>query len=247
MTKIIFYVKCPQDTQFVIASVIELEFPINHENKSRIIYLTIGNFKNQSVYEFNLSINGSDIKSYEDIESITLSQKRELCTKNNVIEDNYEYWRNIMMKRLEEIGQLRADRIIMLEKLDHYDSTHQDSKEDVSIQDVDLITRQINNHTIEINNICTQYIDVTYEEYVKLVHIDLKCGLLKRIELKKPAYIDQKMVKEELFDIVWFIQDYDDEVTYNIKPSRIDIIDIKNHTINISKIRKNDMTGITKK
>ncbi len=51
-----------------------------------------------------------------------------------------------MTKRLEEIGQLRVERLDVL-KLDHYDCNE---KKEISIQDVELLTQQKNNHTIEL-------------------------------------------------------------------------------------------------
>lgn len=261
MPKLIFCMKRPQDINYDIVGVKKMEFPITLHNNTSIILFTHYDAKSHktSQFEFNLTINGFDnIKSIDDIKSITLSRENMLSTKNKAIEDTYEYWLNVMTKRLEEIQQLRIDRLEILEKLDHHD---ENSKDDVSIQDVDLITQQIKNHTSEVNNICMQNIDVEYNESVEIKHIDLICGLSKRIELKEFGFgfgfglsrrgfirmesesTDQTKYQldqlDQLFDVVWYMQDYDDNTTDVTKSSHIEIIEAQNHVINIPKIRQN--------
>jgi ribosomal protein L24 len=235
MSQIIFCMKHSIDAQFTTASIKFLEFPVIYPQEPSEIFLT---YKNDIVFEFNLTINGKNklIKSIDDILSITLSQKYELNTQFDAIENSYEYWTNIMTKRLEEISHLRSDRYAMLENLDFGDKN-----DDVTIDDVNIITQKIKNHVLEINDICTTSHDVAYKKSLEIKHIDLVCGTLKRVKLKE-KYIETKarIPKEELYDIVWFVQDYGNKLTDVSNSSRIEIISTKTSTINIPKIRPNN-------
>lgn len=246
MPKIIFCMKQPADTQFKTVSMKELEFPITQSNKSSEIYLTFSNShsKNELIFEFILTLNGkteSDINSLDDISFIQLSQKYEVNTKFDAENNNYDYWANVMIKRLDEIHQLRNDRTNILDKLDH------DTDHDVSIEDVDLITQQIKNHNTEVDTICTTSNDIPYKESIEIKHIDLVCGSLKRVGLKDEYVYDsnRRLPKEEIYDIVWYVQDYDDKFIDTEKSSRNEIVSSRVCTINTPKIRKNAKLKIT--
>ena len=236
MSKIIFNMKRPKDLEYVTASVVQLEFPMADSNKSEI-YLNFSNkfAKNHQIFIFNMMIcgkNKSDVMlSIDDVSSITLLQNYETCTKYDVIEKNYEYWANILTKRLEEIKQLRADRFNMLEKLDQ-------DEDDVSIKDIDLVTQQIKNYTNEVNNICEQQNDIEYKDIIEKKYIDLICGKMKRVRIKEDYCTEpnQKTPIEELYDVVWCIQDYEDKSSVDSK--RVETISSNSHMITVSKIRK---------
>jgi NACalpha-BTF3-like transcription factor len=174
--------KRQHDTQFMIASMMQLEFPFQCDKTSEF-YLNFCNksTKREQIFKFSLQINKKPnidhIVSLDDILSVTLSQHYKSSTKYEMIETNYVYWQNMMTKRLAEIQKLRSERIDMLEKMDHGD-------DDVSIEDIDFVTQQIKNHTIEVNDIREQSNDIKYEDFVGIRHIDLFCGQIKRVKMK---------------------------------------------------------------
>jgi NACalpha-BTF3-like transcription factor len=232
--------KRQHDTQFMIASMMQLEFPFQCDKTSEF-YLNFCNksTKREQIFKFSLQINKKPnidhIVSLDDILSVTLSQHYKSSTKYEMIETNYVYWQNMMTKRLAEIQKLRSERIDMLEKMDHGD-------DDVSIEDIDFVTQQIKNHTIEVNDIREQSNDIKYEDFVGIRHIDLFCGQIKRVKMKEENCSDVKKIpiplNHELFDIVWYIKNYEESLIDTSKFERIETISNVLHTLCVSKLRK---------
>lgn len=208
---------------------------INFDTKTILIKLIAEHFT------FNVIFNGidnRDIKSSNDIASITLSLTHTHSNLSTARNNHFSHWENVIGKRYDDIEKFSKERDAIIYKLTLWNSSDKILTEEEMTkmsEEIKILCMQIGVHTEEINNIKKSSCEVKYEERTDIYRIDLPCGVMK--------YIDGIPEQTIPFKIVWNINDK------NMSGVVVENLSTTTHSIIIPKVN-DDLTYmdyITKK
>lgn len=233
MSVVRIFIKRDSDAEYQLATLLPIEFPLSSNTIDKIIIKKNSSYypHNQFIFicDFNKDID-KKIESADDILHITLTKKEVTDNKKEVLDDSSKHWKNMLMKRNEDIIELQKDRDKMIKKLDNNECNEGenglDGNFDNLYDDVKILTETIKNHNKEINEIKTTNYNIDYNEKIQMKLIKMECGKIKRIKLHN-----------ELYDMYWCIQNYANDMVGESE-AVIEVLSDKTVTLNIPKFKE---------
>ena len=185
------------------------------------------------IFTFNVAQPDKPL-TFDNLTSLKLSQSVVEDNKTYVENQHYLNWENAMNKRIEEVGNLRKDRDLILDKLERCDDDEPKNLESVSKQDllkeIELLSQQINNHNKEIKNIETTSSNVEYIKQIQTNYIDLDKYYIGRMNLidssTVPSPLDSKNKKKEeyfCYEFYWYVDNAPAGGKVDTNPNKISI------------------------
>lgn len=177
----------------------EISMSLNVPITSKCIHILYDYIK----LSFDITFNGfdnCDVKSNEDIKSITLSQTHtELTLHNKKLEKRYKL-DGIIYQREKEIKNL-SEECSSLTLNGNIDFLDENSEKSISkiVEDIKIILMQIANHKIEINKIRNANYEIIHEKNINVYSIEIFRCVNQNIE----SYSFPK--QNDLLKIFWTV------------------------------------------